>query len=126
MLSGTGALVYSDLADAGSVEVATEAELCALHALWRHRDIPGVRTRCLSTAAWHVDELDPSNATGLPWAAHVFVELAREGTSPGALYHAEQLVHSSFITLGRPGIRAACLMVDAAKELEHDADAPES
>ncbi|GJM18797.1 MAG: hypothetical protein DHS20C14_10100 [Phycisphaeraceae bacterium] len=107
----------------GAIETMTEGELMALHALWARREArPDGRTRCLAAARWHVAELQPDNATGVPWAVHVFVEMALaagdEGERSAALFHAEGLVHAACVTLGRPGIRAACILLDAARELE--------
>ncbi|MEQ8770503.1 MAG: hypothetical protein RIB60_08345 [Phycisphaerales bacterium] len=105
-----------------TIETRTESELTALHALWNRRaELPGFAERCLDAARWHIAELQPDNATGLPWATHVFVELALRADDPneqaGALFHAEGLVHAASVVLGRPGVRAACILLDAARGL---------
>lgn len=109
----------------GAIEPLTERELTALHALWgRRRTDPRARQRCLRAARWHVGELQPDNATALPWAVHVFVELAAAAPDPAlrgaALVHAGGLTHAACLVLGRPGVRAACILLDAARQLEAD------
>jgi len=127
---GKGPLLYEP-GDDTPIEVRTESELCALHALWaRQHAEAGVVARCLSAARWHIAEIQPDNATGTPWAVHVFVELAcRERNAKArdaALFHAEGLVHTGSVTLGKPGLRAACLLLDAARWLDgaYDAETP--
>ncbi len=120
-LETSGALLAESPTRA-AIETRTEAELTALHALWNRRaEHPGLVARCHDAARWHVDELQPDNATGLPWATHVFVELALASADPGeraaALFHAEGLVHAASVVLGRPGVRASCILLDAARGL---------
>lgn len=126
--AGEGPLLYEPDDTETAIELRTEAELCALHALWAHQHADSaVVERCLSAARWHIAELQPDNATGTPWAVHVFVELACRETHAGArdaaLFHAEGLVHAGSVTLGKPGLRAACLLLDAARWLEGAYDA---
>lgn len=119
---GEGPLLFEP-GDETPIELRTEGELCALHALWARQSAePEAVERCLSAARWHVEEIQPDNSTGTPWAVHVFVELAcRESNAKArdaALFHAEGLVHAGSVTLGRPGLRAACLLLDAARWLD--------
>ncbi len=128
-LESTGELL-AETPSIATIETRTEAELTALHALWNRRtELSGMTERCLDAARWHIAELQPDNATGLPWATHVFVELALRADDPneqaGALFHAEGLVHAASVVLGRPGVRAACILLDAARGLaEAGPDAP--
>jgi hypothetical protein len=103
-----------------SIEVWTESELCALHALrWLAMRPPhaGLLDRAMSCAAWHLDNLQPDNATNRPWAVHVFIELAITGQRNDALLHAQTLIHNSQVALGRPDIMSAHILLDAADAL---------
>lgn len=104
-----------------SVEVWTEVELSALHALWnaaRRRGRVDLRERCVRAAGWHVRELQPDNATHLPWAVHAFLGAwARTGEWP-LRHHAETLVHNCRVATGTPDGRSALILWDAARELE--------
>ena len=100
-----------------TIEVWTEADLAGLHALWhlaRKQKRKDWQEKVLKTAAWHVEEVQPDNGTNHPWALHVFLFLAREGDSPGALLHAETLLNNSLITLGRPDRFSAHILADCA------------
>ncbi len=117
-----GPLLGQDAFRTGAVETTTETELAALHALWHHgeRD-PGRRDRCLDAARWHVEMLQPDNATNHPWAVHVFVNLALAepdaDASARARLHAETLLHNALVSTGRPDRFSACLLLDAARVL---------
>ncbi len=103
-----------------SIEVWTEAELSALHALWRIARVTGrddLRTRCIDAAIWHAENTQPDNATNHPWAAHVF-HIASEATGVWELQHyAQTLVHNAMIG-GRVRVRSAIILLDCARELE--------
>jgi len=104
-----------------SIEAWSEAELCALHALWRlaraqRRDV--LRERCFVAAAWHVAELQPDNATNTPWALHVFVEHGLGLDEPASLVHAEMMLHNAMT--GGPDARSRWVLLDAACELATD------
>ncbi len=106
----------------GAVETTTETELAALHALWHHaRREPRWETRCLDAARWHVEMLQPDNATNHPWAVHVFVHLALAERDPSqaatARLYAETLIHNALVASGRPDRFSACLLLDAARVL---------
>lgn len=118
------------VAESDTLEVRTETELCAMHALWRlskAREIaPGLRDelreRTLRAARWAVRELQPDNATNHPWAAHVFIELARREASVGARMYAETLVHNSMVATGKPDTFSALVLLDASRELRFSSE----
>lgn len=104
-----------------TIEVRTESELCALHALWslaRLRGRRDWRQRCLNAASWHLAEMQPDNATGLPWAIHLFIILALDRSLPAAMIDAETRLHNSLVSSGRPDRRSAWILRHAALELE--------
>ncbi len=99
-----------------AIEFASEADLCALHAIWalaRLRRCPDLRARALDAARWHIEHTGPDNASAHPWAIHVFVTL---GTDEAHLY-AQTLMHNAITMLGKPDRRSAFVMLDAAREL---------
>ncbi len=109
---GDGPLVPQD----HSIEVWTETELGALHAASRIARVRGdaaLRRRCESAADWHVRHTQPDNATGHPWAIHVFVERA----TPDADLFAQTLLHNAMALQARPGRFAACILLDGAGAL---------
>ncbi len=102
------------------VEVWSEGELAALHALSWHAIRPEtsrLAARVESAARWHLDELQPDNATNRPWAVHVFADLAHRTGDPAAHSHAGTLVHNSIVALGRPDRLSAVILLDAAEWL---------
>lgn len=103
-----------------TIEVVTEVELCGLHALWtlaRTRTRPELRSRCLAAAAWHLNELQPDNATQMPWAIHVFAILAAETGNAAAEVDAQTRLHNALAGRGRPDRRSALILLHAASEL---------
>jgi len=105
-----------------SLEVFTEAELCGLHALWslaRLRSRTDWSRRCLDAAAWHIRELQPDNATNMPWGIHVFVLLGLRRGEPLAMIEAESRLHNAKVSGGAPDRRSAWILMHAAFELEH-------
>jgi hypothetical protein len=112
------------LTDASTIEVWTERELASLHALARlarrERD-DLARTRALDCAHWHLEHTQPDNATNRPWAAQVFLLLARERASHDARLYAETLVHNCMVTTGRPDPLSAAILRDAADALADEA-----
>jgi len=112
----------------GAIEVWTESELAALHALDRLSERTGVgawRARVASAAAWHVAEIQPDNATNRPWAIQVFVRLGLglEGDS-AALLHAQTMLHNCRVALGHADVLSACILEDAARALEGETGLP--
>lgn len=124
MLPGPGAPLL-DLDAETSIEVRTESELCALHAAWHLARLTrddNLHERCVRAARWHVENLQPDNATNHPWAIHVFVLTAlRLGDAEASLY-AQTLLHNSQVSLGRPDRLSAAILLDAARALETAAD----
>lgn len=102
-----------------SIEVWTEMELAALHALSHHgRRTDGVAAAALSarirrTVEWHVAHTQPDNATNHPWAVHVFVLHG----SPESRHFAETLVSNCMVLSGRPDALSAWILLDAAETL---------
>ncbi len=108
-----------------TIEVVTEVELCGLHALWtvaRARARADLRARCLRTAAWHVHELQPDNATQMPWAIHIFVMLGVETGNAAADVDAQTRLHNALAGRGRVDRRSALILHHAARELRLAAD----
>lgn len=103
------------------IEVWTESELCALHAAWHHarRNSDGaLRERCLNAAAWHVQHMQPDNATNHPWAIHVFIILRDARNDSAADLYAQTLLHNCQVALGKPDRFSACVVMDAADALQ--------
>ncbi len=99
------------------IEVWTESELCALHALFdlaimRRRD--DWLRRAERARDWHLNNTQPDNATGRPWAIHGF---AMAGT-PEANHYAETLLHNCMALRGEPDVTSAWILLDAARMLE--------
>ncbi len=103
-----------------AIEVWTETELSALHALWHlARRAAGdtaaaLSARIASAVAWHIQHTQPDNATNHPWAAHVFL---LHGT-PESRHFAETLVSNCIVLNGRPDPLSAWILLDAAEALE--------
>lgn len=125
--SQTPAPLLADWSDVGTrwltIEVFTERELCALHALWRQariRSMPALADRCRFAAQWMLENLQPDNATNYPWAAHVLLELA-DDLGPEATLYADTLVHNCQVIRGKPDIRSAWILTECANELSYRA-----
>jgi hypothetical protein len=102
--------------DFAALEVWTECELSALHALWRLHRLAPTRLRhdrLQALVAWHLEHTQPDNATNRPWAAHVFV---RQG-SPEALLYASTLAHNVQASDARGEPLTAWILHDSAREL---------
>ena len=105
------------------LEVWTERELSCLHALDRLRtERPGI-TRDIETVlnnalAWHIENLQPDNATNHPWAIHVFLRAAVERDEYPAQLYAEALLHNCQVSMGRPDAFSAHILLDAAEALD--------
>lgn len=99
-----------------ALEVWTECELGALHALARFaRRHPAASrgARLDDLVAWHLEHTQPDNATNRPWALHVFL---REGTSETRLY-AETLLHNAAASDARHEPLTRWILLDSAREL---------
>lgn len=103
------------------IELWTELELSGLHAIWwleSDRDVAAVASRLTPLVEWHVDTLQPDNATQRPWAAHVFRIVAETTSNPSAQLHADQLVHASILRTGVPDVVSALVLRDAATAVD--------
>ncbi len=108
-----------------AIEVWTEADLSAMHALWwiaRRRQAPALRERALHAASWHIEHIQPDNATNRPWASHVFLDLWRTAGLVEARLHAETLLHNAEAgavdARGTPGALIAAIVADSADALD--------
>ncbi|MBL0926153.1 MAG: hypothetical protein IBJ11_00685 [Phycisphaerales bacterium] len=104
-----------------AIEVWTEMELCALHALWwigRRRQDARLIARADMAATWHLENLQPDNATNHPWAVHAFAEFGERRGSPEADLHAQTLLHNCRVALGRPDALSAQILGDAADAID--------
>jgi hypothetical protein len=100
-----------------AIEVWTESELCALHALCNlalRSNREDWQQRAARARDWHMEHTQPDNATGRPWSLHAFV-LA--GT-PEAQHYAETLLHNALAMTGDPDATSAWILMDAARGLE--------
>jgi hypothetical protein len=104
-----------------AIEVWTEIELSAMHALWRRARLgrdAAIRGRLFEAVAWHLEHTQPDNATNRPWALHVFL---RQG-SPEARHYAATLLHNAQALQPVPEPLAAWILMDAACELGFASD----
>lgn len=103
-----------------AIEVWTEEELSAMHALARlvrRLGDAAARERLHQAIAWHLEHTQPDNATNRPWAIHAFL---LEG-SPEARAYAGTLLHNALAMQGRPVPLSAWILMDAAAELRMSA-----
>lgn len=115
----TGPLVPS--LQSRGIEIWTESELCALHALSHlagRQDAPhSLKRRLREAALWMVGELQPDNATNHPWAIHVFAAIAADENNAHADLYAQSLLHNALIDGGEPDAFSALILLDAARAL---------
>jgi hypothetical protein len=100
-----------------AIEVWTESELCALHALFNLAQCEQREDwlrRVNRGRDWHLEHTQPDNATGRPWALHTFVHAG----SPEAQHYAETLLHNAMAMTGEPDVTSAWILLDAARALE--------
>lgn len=107
-----------------AIELWTERELAALHALWRLAQLRSNHAwgqRAIGAALWHTEHTQPDNATNHPWAIGVFLDVwnADPGSDRGASakYYAEVLLHNCQMTHGKPDPLSALILLDAADGL---------
>jgi len=103
-----------------TIEVWTDAELSALHALWflaRARRRDDWMQRITRVRDWHLLRTQPDNATNRPWALHVFLL----GGTGECVHYAETLLHNCLTLTGRPDPLSAWILLDAARGLEEAA-----
>ena len=105
-----------------AIEVWTECELTALHALARfarHPD-PAIASfsgeRAAEAIRWHLEHTQPDNATNRPWALHAFL-LAEDGSGEPTAY-AGTLLHNMSATEARNEPLSRWILADAARELQ--------
>jgi hypothetical protein len=113
--TGQGPLLPRD--DYRAIEVWTDAELSAIHALWRlarARQRPDWMDRVEAARDWHVEHTQPDNATNRPWAFHVFLL----GGTPECTHYAETLLHNCMSFGGVPDALSAWILLDAAEAIE--------
>lgn len=101
-----------------TIEVATETELAALHALSHAGD--AAKARVDSASDWIVHNLQPDNATNHPWAVHVFLERAFATGSVEHRLYAETLLHNCIVSLGRADRFSALILLDSGRALQSD------
>lgn len=118
LLSGTPRDLSDPSSSWGAIEVWTESELSALHALSHHAALdPSLAARIDSAADWLITSVQPDNATNHPWAIHVFLSRwLRTGDHASRMY-ASTLLHNAQVSLGRPDRFSAAILLDAASAL---------
>lgn len=101
-----------------TIEVWTESELSSLHALWRLARIKNsdsLKKRVVELRQWHLQHIQPDNATNRPWALHVFLLAGSDEEK----HYAETLLHNCMVTNAKPDPLSAWILLDSANELEH-------
>lgn len=89
-----------------AIEVWTETELSALHALSHN---PKMSRRINDAVDWHLECTQPDNATNRPWALHVFAQHA----TPEADHFAQTLVSNCLVQNAAPDPLSALILLDA-------------
>lgn len=115
LLSASGPLTPTD--DSIGIEVWTEIELRTLHAAWNSAiDSGSARTtsRCLGAARWHLDNIQPDNATNIPWAIHLFAALADDGDASADI-HAQTQLHAALAGRREPSRLTSLVLLDASE-----------
>ena len=100
-----------------TLEVWTECELAALHALWRLCRVaptPARLGRLDELRSWHLEHTQPDNATNRPWAVHAFVA----APGPENQLYAETLLLNFEASSARTEPLSRWILRDAARELE--------
>lgn len=118
-LAGNASLVRQDLFT--TIEVWTETELAALHALSHHlaadhhenQELPARLNRAV---AWHIENTQPDNATNHPWAVQTFLDAG----TPEAQHFAETLINNCRVQNARPDPFSAWILIDAATALNRE------
>lgn len=104
-----------------AIEVWTECELAAVHALSRLARHTDARIaafsgdRVVEAVRWHLEHTQPDNATNRPWALHAFL-LAEDGSGDPTAY-AETLLHNMSATEARNEPLSRWILADCAREL---------
>jgi hypothetical protein len=103
-----------------AIEVWTDADLAAMHALWwlaHDRARSDWAGRLDTVRAWHLANTQPDNATNRPWAIHVFLLAG----SPEDEHYAQTLLHNALAMEAEPTPLGRVLLHDAADALERAA-----
>jgi hypothetical protein len=103
-----------------ALEVWTETDLCCLHALWwlaRNHARADWAKLANDAATWHLENVQPDNATAHPWALHLFAlrDIASPNGDGAARLHAEMMMHNCQVSLGRADKLSALILLDAAR-----------
>lgn len=119
-VDGDGSIVPQDLYT--TIEVWTETELAALHALSNHvvrtaqnRDV--IRDRIERAVAWHIENTQPDNATNHCWSVNTFLRAGIGAGSAEAMQFAETLVSNCLVQNARPDFLSAWILLDASRFL---------
>lgn len=108
-----------------ALEVWTERDLSALHAVSRlleRRDDPVWRRRLDGAVRWHLENTQPDNATGRPWAIHLFIRRWLDHDDAAARLYAETLLQNCQMLAARPDPLSAEILRDAADALSPHPD----
>ncbi len=103
-----------------ALEAWTEMELASLHALFWHGHAQGRADLAALTdriAQWHMENLQPDNATNRPWGVPMFVWRAVMHDDVTAGLYAETLIHNCQVALGHVDALSAHILMDAADAL---------
>ncbi len=104
-----------------TIEVWTERDLSGMHAASRLiANQPDRRwhARIQSALDWHLEHTQPDNATGHPWAIHVFLLRSMTQDDHHARLYAETLLHNCQMQSGAADGLSAEILRDAADALE--------
>lgn len=118
--NGTNTAPLFPISPDDTIEVWTERDLSGMHALSRlleKRPDPSLSERLQSALAWHLQNTQPDNATGHPWAIHVFLERSIVVEDHEARLYAETLLHNCQMQSGRADGLSAEILRDAAEAL---------
>ena len=108
---------FTQTGDSIGIEVWTEVELRTLHAAWNSAiDRGSARTtsRCLAAARWHLENIQPDNATNIPWAIHLFAALADDGDASADI-HAQTQLHAALTGRREPSRLTSLVLLDASE-----------
>lgn len=118
LLPGTPRDLFDSSAAWDAIEVWTEAELCALHALSHHvRADASLAPRIDSAIDWLMENVQPDNATNHPWAVHVFIDRWLRLRDQNCRMYAGTLLHNAQVGLGRPDRFSAVILLDGGRWL---------
>ncbi len=102
-----------------TIEVWTETELAALHALSLYAiaqpDNAALADRITRAIDWHLEFLQPDNATAHAWGVHSYLLRG----SPEAIHFAETLVSNCQVMNAQPDELSAWTLINAANALIH-------